>query len=371
MIPRRRGMSVRLRLTLTYAATVVITGSALLAVVWLFLLRYVPRGHISLSTPDGGRTIAPDRDDLIRAFIPPTTAIFLFLVIIGLLGGWLLAGRMLRPLETLHDAAQRAAEGSLSHRVALAGKRDEFRDLSDVFDRMLEELERHVGEQHRFAANASHELRTPLAIARVILENAAADPLADMSAVIARLSDVNAREIALVESLLLLARTENTVAAPAPVDLSLLAEDAIETLDPLAASRGIRLDADLDEAPASGDAALLQQLVTNLVHNAIVHNLPHGGHVSVRTRRVVVPEGAADDPAWGELVVENSGAVVEEAAVATFTAAFQRGRRTTTHGDGVGLGLAIVASIARVHRGELLLAPRVGGGMTATVRLPR
>lgn len=359
---RSRGLSVRLRLTLSYAAVIILTGSILLSVVWLFLLRYVPRGYISIVYPDGGSSVVPDRDDLLRAFIPPTTAIFALLVVVGLAGGWFLAGRMLRPLARLHDAAQRASEGSLSHRVALEGRGDEFRDLSDAFDRMLDELERHVGEQQRFAANASHELRTPLAITRTMLDNAAADPATDTAELIGKLSEVNAREIALVESLLLLAKAENSLARRDPVDLSLLAEDAVETLEPFATSRGVRVDTDLESAETTGDISLLRQMTMNLVHNALVHNLPHSGRVVIRTR-------STRDAA--RLVVENTGAVLEASAVATFTDAFQRGQRTVTHGSGVGLGLAIVASIVRVHRGELALAPRQGGGLVVTARLPR
>lgn len=359
---RSRGMSVRLRLTLSYAAVIIVTGSVLLTVVWLFLLRYVPRGYISIEYQDGSKSVVPDRDDLLRAFIPPTTAMFALLVIVGLVGGWFLAGRMLRPLNRLHDAAQKASEGSFSHRVALDGKGDEFRDLSDVFDRMLDELELHVGEQQRFAANASHELRTPLAITRTLLENAASDPSTKTTELISKLSEVNAREIALVESLLLLAKAENTVARRELVDLSLFAEDAVETLGPLATSRGIRIDTDLHAAEATGDSALLLQMATNLVHNALVHNVPQVGTVTIRTRQ-------RNDHA--QLIVENTGEALDESAIATFTAAFQRGQRTTTHGSGVGLGLAIVASIVRAHRGELSLRPRLGGGLTVTVRLPR
>lgn len=359
---RRRGMSVRLRLTLSYAAAIIITGTTLLTVVWLFLLRYVPRGHISIEYADGGKRVVPDRDDLLRAFIPPTAAMFLLMVTIGLLAAWFLAGHMLRPLHKLHDAAQRAVDGSLSHRVALTGKRDEFRDLSDVFDRMLEELERHVGEQQRFAANASHELRTPLAITRAILENASADPSANMPAVIERLSDVNAREIALVEALLMLAKAENSIIQHESTDLSLLAEDATEVFEPMATARSIRIHTDLQEARTVGDPALVQQLVTNLIHNAVVHNLPREGSVFVTTRQ---------DAEAAVLVVENTGVALDVTSIATFTAAFQRGQRTTAHGQGVGLGLAIAASIVRAHHGELSLGPRPGGGMTATVRLPR
>ncbi|WP_353115040.1 HAMP domain-containing sensor histidine kinase [Microbacterium sp.] len=362
-MPRRPGMSVRLKLTLTYAGVVILTGAMLLTVVWLFLLRYVPNGNIWLDG-DGmnGRTYAPNQSDLVRAFIPPTAAMLIVLVLIGLIGGWFLAGRMLRPLDRLHEAAQLAADGSLSHRIRLKGPRDEFHDLADVFDRMLAQLERHVGEQQRFAANASHELRTPLATAAAMLDVAASDPQRDADQLIERLRTVNTRAIDLTESLLLLAKTEGGTQEHASVDLSLLAEDAIETLEPFASRRGIVFDTDLAPAGATGSPALLQQLATNLVHNAIVHNLPTGGGIAVRTRQ---------DAQAAELTVGNTGAVIDETTIATLTEPFQRGQRTTEHGEGVGLGLAIVASIVRAHDGTLVLQPLSGGGLAVIVRLPR
>ncbi|REJ05669.1 sensor histidine kinase [Microbacterium bovistercoris] len=354
-------MSVRARLALSYAAVIVLTGAALLTVVWLFLLRYVPDGSGWMQGSDGRPRVVPTQGDLVRAFTPPTVAMFVLLVVCGLVGGWLLAGRMLRPLERLHDAAGLAAEGSLSHRVSLPGRGDEFTDLADAFDRMLAELERHVGEQQRFAANASHELRTPLAITRTMLEVADADPSIDRAELIDRLAAVNTRAIGLTESLLVLSRAERGVRESEPVDLALLAEDAVETLAPLAATRGVHFDTELSSAETAGSPALLQQLATNLVHNAIVHNRPSGGGVAVRTS---TSAGVA------ELVVGNDGARLSDQDVEHLTEPFHRGARTTEHGDGVGLGLAIVASIVRAHAGELSLAPLADGGLVVTVRLP-
>ncbi|MVQ41499.1 HAMP domain-containing protein [Microbacterium sp. MAH-37] len=354
-------MSVRARLALSYAAVIVLTGAALLTVVWLFLLRYVPQGSGWMQGSDGRPRVVPSQGDLVRAFTPPTVAMFALLVVCGLVGGWLLAGRMLRPLGRLHEAAGLAAEGSLSHRVSLPGRGDEFTDLADAFDRMLAELERHVGEQQRFAANASHELRTPLAITRTMLEVGAADPSVDRDELLARLAAVNARAIGLTESLLMLSRAEGAVRSTEKVDLALLAEDAVETLAPLAASRSVEVDTELSPAVTTGSAALLQQLATNLVHNAIVHNLPSGGGVAVRT------SSEADAVV---LVVGNNGARLSSEDVEHLTEPFQRGARTTEHGEGVGLGLAIVASIVRAHSGELSLAPLADGGLVVTVRLP-
>ena len=359
-VPRRRGMSARLKLTLSYAAVVVLSGAALLSVVGLFLLRYVPDVQIPQILP--GEFI-PNRSDLLRAFGPVAVLVMAFLFAFGLAGGWWLAGRMLAPLKRIGRAAHLAAQGSLSHRVALEGPRDEFRDLADVFDAMLERLEAHVGEQQRFAANASHELRTPLAISQALLEVARSDPERDVDALIDRLQEVNTRAIELTEALLLLSRADGRAFAREVVDLSLISEEAVETLAPLADRRHVALDVGGDAARALGSSALLQQLVTNLVHNAIVHNLPEGGTVSVRT--YARPEAVA-------LVVENTGSAVPPHLVAILAEPFQRGAQRTRGNDhaGIGLGLAIAQRIAQAHDGSLHLTPRPGGGLNVTVWLP-
>lgn len=354
---RRRGLSARWKLTLSYAGVVVVSGALLLTVVALFLLRYVPDINI-----DSNRFI-PNRSDLTRAFIPAATVVMIFLLALGLVGGWFLAGRMLAPLRRIGYAAQLASQGSLSHRIALDGRRDEFRDLADVFDTMLERLEQHVGEQKRFAANASHELRTPLAISQTLLDVARADPDRDVDALIERLQNVNWRAISLTEALLLLARVEGGTFTHERVDLSLLAEEATEALHPLAQERGIALEAQGAVAIANGSPALLQQLVTNLIHNAIVHNLPTGGTVTVH----VHPQ-----PHALTLVIENTGDILDAQRVTTLLEPFQRGAERTRSDDhgGVGLGLAIARRIAQAHGGSLQLAPRTGGGLIATMRLP-
>ncbi|MET0859415.1 MAG: HAMP domain-containing protein, partial [Microbacterium sp.] len=162
---RERGISVRVKLTLSYAGFLLVTGGLLLAVVWVFLLRYVPSGPIS-----GDGPFIPNRGDLVRAFVPPAVWALVFLLVFGLVGGWILADRMLAPLARITAATRKAGEGSLSHRIDLEGPDDEFRELADSFDAMLARLEAHVAEQQRFAANASHELRTPLAISQTLLD---------------------------------------------------------------------------------------------------------------------------------------------------------------------------------------------------------
>ena len=350
-------MSVRLKLTLSYAGFLMVAGALLLAVVWVFLLRYVPAAE-ARRIPGSG----PNRYDLMRAFLPAATWALVFLLIFGLLGGWLLAGRMLDPLIRITDATRLAANGTLSHRIRLAGPNDEFRELADAFDTMLARLEAHVAEQQRFAANASHELRTPLAVTQTLLEVARKDHNRDTDELVDRLYFVNARAIDLTEALLLLSRTDQRSFTQEPVDLSLIAEEATETLLPLAEKRGLTIETSGDMAPANGSHALLLQMTTNLVHNAIVHNVPENGTVRVTT---------AIHPRFVMLTVENTGEKLSPQLVSTLAEPFQRGtQRIRSDHSGFGLGLAIVKSIAQAHDGTLTLIPRAAGGLSVTVRLP-
>jgi two-component system, OmpR family, sensor histidine kinase VanS len=359
-VDRAPGLSVRLKFTLSYAGFLMLAGALLLAVVWVFLLRYVPDDTIG---PPGRFVLAgPDRSDLWRAFAPKAAAALAFLLVFGLIGGWLLAGRMLAPLARIRDATRIAAGGSLSHRIRLPGRKDEFRELADAFDAMLARLEAQVAEQQRFAANASHELRTPLAITQTLLDAARNDPNRDSGELDERLRAVNTRAIDLTEALLLLSRAEQQSFTREHVDLSLLAEEATETLIPLAEKRGLTIETSGATTPTIGSHALLLQLATNLVQNAIVHNLPDHGSVwvttSVQPQRVV-------------LTVENTGKKLSPRLVATLAEPFQRGtERIRTDHSGVGLGLAIVKGITQAHDGRLTLTPRAAGGLHVTVELP-
>ncbi|HET9421079.1 MAG TPA: HAMP domain-containing sensor histidine kinase [Nocardioides sp.] len=348
-------MSVRLKLTLSYAGFLMLASGLLLAAVWVFLLRYVPDGF----TPG---MFGPNRSDLERAFVPKAAAALTFLLVFGLLGGWLLAGAMLAPLKRITSATRQAADGSLSHRIQLEGRNDEFRELADAFDTMLARLEAHVAEQQRFAANASHELRTPLAITQTLLDVARSDPDHDNGELVDRLHFVNTRAIELTEALLLLSRADQRSFTRELVDLSLLAEEATETLLPVAEQRGVAIETSGELSPTIGSHALLQQMTTNLVHNAVVHNLPAQGTVWVTTR-VRSTEAV--------LTVENTGEKLTPQLATTFVEPFQRGtQRVRTDQAGVGLGLAIVQSIAQAHDGTLTLAARPGGGLCVTVQLP-
>ena len=357
---RAPGLSVRLKLTLSYAGFLMLAGVLLLAVGYLSLSRGVHPGVIFM---------VRSHADLLRDFAPIAAVVMAFLLVFGLLGGWLLAGRMLAPLTRITDATRVAANGSLSHRIELEGRRDEFRELADSFDTMLARLEAHVAEQERladeqqrFAANASHELRTPLAVTQTLLEVACKDPDRDNDELVERLRYVNTRAIDLTEALLLLSRADRRSFTPGHVDLSLVVEEATETLLLLAEQRGVSVETSGEITPIVGSPALLLQLATNLVHNAIVHNVPAHGTVWVTTS--VQPRSVV-------LTVENTGEKLTPQLVSTLDEPFQRGsRRIRTDDAGVGLGLAIVKSITQAHDGTLTLTPREAGGLRVTVQLP-
>jgi two-component system sensor histidine kinase VanS len=365
IVDRQAGLSVRLKLTLSYAGFLMLTGFLMLVAAWLAgpgqpvdLLRYIPDDVIRVLCA----LVPGNRAFLLRAYAPAAAIALAFLLVFGLLGGWILAGRMLAPLIRITGATRMATNGSLSHRIRLPGRRDEFRELADAFDTMLERLEAHVGEQRRFAANASHELRTPLAITRTLLDVASHDPNRDTSELVDRLHVINTRAIDLTEALLLLSRADQRSFTREHVDLSLIAEEATETLLPLAEKRGLSIETSGDVTSTIGSHALLLQMTTNLVHNAIVKNLPERGAVWVTTS--VHPKSVV-------LTVENTGEKLTPQLVSTLVEPFRRGtERIRTDHAGVGLGLAIVKSITQAHDGTLTLTPRAAGGLSVTVELP-
>jgi two-component system, OmpR family, sensor histidine kinase VanS len=364
-VARAPGPSVRLKLTLSYAGFLLLASALLLAVVGVFLLRYVPTNTTDWASRGLGTPglFIPNRSDLLRAFVPKAGLALAFLLVFGLVGGWMLAGSMLAPLTRITSATRLAAEGSLSHRIQLEGRLDEFRELADAFDTMLARLEAQVAEQQRFAANASHELRTPLAVTQTLLDVARKDPTRDSRELVDRLRFVNTRAIDLTEALLLLSRADRRSFTPEQVDLSLIAEEATETLLPFAEERGLTIETSGDMTPTFGSYALLLQMATNLVHNAIVHNLPENGSIWVTT--------SLSHDNTVVLTVENTGDLLSAPLVSTLVEPFQRGtQRIRTDHAGVGLGLAIVKSITRAHDGTLTLSPRGGGGLCVRVELP-
>ncbi|WP_302851462.1 HAMP domain-containing sensor histidine kinase [Actinomadura sp. WMMB 499] len=338
-----------------------IAAVLLLAVVWVFLLGGTHAGFLVPDLADFARAFDPGNRGP-RVFVPAAILVLGFMLVFGLGGGWILAGRMLVPLSRITDATRTAARGSLSPRIELKGRKDEFRELADAFDGMLARIEAHVAEQRRFAANASHELRTPLAITQTLLDVARNDPNREASELDERLRRVNARAIELTEALLLLSRTDQRSSVREDVDLSLIAEEATETLLPLAERQGVAVEVSGGITPAFGSPVLLLQMTTNLLHNAIVHNVPEGGTVQIRT---------TVDAETAVLTVENTGDKLSAQLVSTLTEPFQRGtERIHTDQAGIGLGLAIVKSIVQAQDGTLSLSPRADGGLRATVRLP-
>jgi len=279
--------------------------------------------------------------------------------LLAAVAGWIVAGRILRPVHRLTAAARAAGEQNLSQRIALQGPRDELRELADTFDTMLGRLDRAFTSQRQFIANASHELRTPLTVIRTAIDVVLAKPEPAREELVSMATEV--RQAAghaerLIDVLLVLARNDQARALTDPLDLATVAEDALEGR----AANGITTTATLGQAPVTGDAVLLERLVANLLDNAERYNIP-GGTVSIST--------TTDDGA--SLVrVANTGQVVPPDQVDRLFLPFTRlGDRT--HHDGFGLGLALVSSIATVHSGTVHATAVPAGGLDITVRLPR
>lgn len=356
---RRPGLSARVKLAASYAGFLMVAAALLLAVVWLFLLRYVPD---TWSVPSTGlSSYSPSRSDLVRAFLPAAGWALAALFVFGVVGGWVLAGWMLAPLARITAATRRVARGDLSHRIELEGRGDEFRELADSFDEMLARVQSQIEEQQRFAANASHELRTPLAITQTLLDVAISDPERDTDELLGRLQSVNTRAIDLTEALLLLTKADQRAFTPERVELSLLVDDAVETLLPLAERDDVDIEVSGEMAWTAGSEALLRQLTVNLLHNAIAHNV-EGGTVWIVTQAT---------PTETSITIENTGEVLDAHRLNTLTEPFRRGTdRIRSDHAGVGLGLAIAQSITRAHDGTLTLTARPDGGLRVVVQLP-
>lgn len=356
--PGRRPVLARVRLTLSYAGFLVVAGAGLLALVF-YLLRFIP----DVGGP--GDYFGPSRTDLLDAFWPRLWQVALVLLAVGLVGGWLLSTWMLRPLDRIAAVARRVESGSLHERVRLGGPRDEFRDVADALDAMLDRLEASIEEERRFAANASHELRTPFAITRSLLDVAAVDPSGgDVAELVTRLDLTNRRGIEIVEALLSLSALERGAELQRqPVDVAELVAAALDDVRPEAERTGIRIATRLGEGDVDADPVLLRQLVTNLLLNGIRHNIGSGGELRVGT-------ATAGDAV--EISVSNTGPVLDPATVGTLTEPFVRGAGRVAGTDaavrGSGLGLAIVARIADAHGAQLTLRAWDTGGLDVSVR---
>jgi signal transduction histidine kinase len=283
--------------------------------------------------------------------------------------GWAISGRVLAPLHRMTATARKLSDENLHERIALDGPNDELKELADTFDAMLARLEAAFESQKRFVANASHELRTPLSIMRTEVDVALANPdaspeeLRRMAEVVRRATE---RSDALINGLLILARSDRGPAAMDPVDLAALAEEALAQSGAEAAAAGVETTAQFDAAATSGDAALLGRLAGNLIENAIRHN-ERGGRLEV----VTGPAPSGDEV---RLAVTNSGPVVDDAEVDGLFEPFRRlgaDRVAGGGGRGAGLGLSIARSVVSAHGGRIVARPRPGGGLVVEVFLPR
>ena len=277
--------------------------------------------------------------------------------------GWLMAGRVLRPVSSITAAARRASEQHLGERLALTGPHDELRELADTFDEMLERLDAAFAIQRRFVADASHELRTPLTVMRTAIEVTMAKPArtpGQLEAMAAKVARSAAQAEALIEALLTLAASEQAPASPELVDLAAAAEDAAESAAARAHELGLRVDTDLAAAPTCGNRLLLERMVGNLVDNAVRHNM-RGGWVSIHT-------GTGERRAWFEIT--NSGPVIPEELVPALFEPFRRVEERTSVRDGAGLGLAIVRSIGTAHGACVEAHSLPAGGLGILVTLP-
>lgn len=285
------------------------------------------------------------------------------LAVFSLVIGWVMAGRVLRPVREITDAARRLSELNLHERIAMQGPDDELRELADTFDAMLSRLDSAFALQRDFVANASHELRTPLTIIRTDLDVTMADPeasIADYQAMAATIHEATLRSERLIDALLMLARTDGPVDR-AVLDLAELAQTTAGPLLELRVASGLRIDRALAPAPVLGDRSLLERLIANLVENAVRYNSP-GGWLSVETQQ------RGDEAV---LTVANSGDQIEQAEVALlFQRFYRRDRSRNRATGGAGLGLSIVDAVVRAHGGTLEARALAGGGLRVTVSLP-
>ncbi|MBK1783856.1 sensor histidine kinase [Prauserella cavernicola] len=376
-----RRLPIRVRLALSYAGMVTGSVAVFIAIVYLFM-RFVPSFKIAEvlggptpldeATTHYGRTEPPatsiaieSADDFLENFLTVSAIALITLALLGAVVGWIVAGRIIKPLSAINVAATRAATGDLDHRVGLDGPRDEVRDLADTFDRMLGSLERSFAIHRRFAANASHELRTPLATTQTMIDVALDDPDTDLTefrALAGRVREMNRSNIETVGALLDLADADRGARLREPADLARISRAVVGDHEAEAAAAGVAVRAPEGHAVAFGDPVLIRQALSNLVRNAVRHNHA-GGHALVRL-------SATEEVA--RVTVVNTGPPVAQESVESLVEPFVRGSgRVRTPGSGHGLGLAIVAAVASAHEGALSLSPNSDGGLTVDLDMPR
>jgi signal transduction histidine kinase len=356
---RRR--TLRRQLTFLYAGPFLVSGAALLTLPILQTRESSPV-HPGL-TGNPVRAAGPNAD-LVRV-ITASAAGLAVMVLVSVVLGWLIAGRFLRPLRTIIDTSRDISASNLHRRLGLTGRTDEFAELAKTLDDLFGRLEAAFAAQRRFVANASHELRTPLTAERTLLQVALADPDATTGSLRAACHDVlalGAAQERLIDSLLTLASGEQGVEQAERFDLAELAGAVLLSRAPRAAQRDIRVTTALAPAPATGDPALVESLIANLVDNALRHNTD-GGRFEIATTTT------ADR---STITVSNTGPVVPPDQLDRLFQPFQRlGPQRIRHSDGHGLGLAIVRAIAGAHDATLTAVPRPAGGLDVTVSFPR
>lgn len=381
-------MKIRTRLTLLYAGAFFVAGALLVALMYAYLKLSLDNGPGSNARAlfeqvvgERGLRRMPIVEQVLSGLTAQVEqerretlrAMLLFsLASLGAIGvaaggfGWLLAGRVLAPLQDVTATARRVADLHLNERIAMTGPDDEIKVLADTFDGMLERLDRAFDGQRRFVANASHELRTPLAINRTLIEVALDDPEAADST--RRLGEtllaVNRRQERLIEGLLVLAGSERQLDTRVRVDLGEVTARAIRIAQPSATELGVVVRADLAPAFTVGDPTLLERLASNLLDNAIRYNIAHGGWVCV---------SVAPHDGFARLVVENTGQMIASGDVDGLLEPFRRLGHDGADGrigGGAGLGLSIVRSVAVAHDGQVSPSARPEGGLVVEVTLP-
>ena len=378
-LPRR---TVRLRLTALYGGLFLASGTALLAITNI-LARSLPwpAFHLgpehhpaSLGFPNiarqsaaAARQVAAQRAHEHAAALNQllaVSAIALGITAIASVAlGWLVAGRVLRPLRKMTATARAISEDNLHQRLAVPGPGDELKDLGDTIDSLLERLEAAFDAQRQFVASASHELRTPLTLTRTLLQMALTDPhptLASYQATCQDLLEASDQQEQLIEALLTLARSQRGLDHRDPHDLATITTSALQALQPAAAARGLAVSTSISTAPVPGDERLLQRLVTNLIDNAIRHNIPHG-EISIHVT------ASGQHPS---LTITNTGPVIPPDQVTRLLQPFQRLTARPAGGEGLGLGLPITAAIAKAHHATLTIHPRQRGGLDITISFP-
>jgi signal transduction histidine kinase len=386
--------TVRLRLTLVYGALFTGCGGALLVIVYLLsrTSRFIAirdpiyyRGQLDRIAPLLSRLRTDPAQfnavvsrlqqrgvnvqsviDLHRLLLLSAFA-FAFMVLVSIVLGWLVAGRVLKPLRRITHAAQQISSSNLDRRIALDGPNDELRELGATFDELLARLDASFIAQRQFVANASHELRTPLTRQRTLLEVAIGDPDASVGSLQAnneRLLVAGAEQERLIEALLTLARSEQGVTDPEPLDLKLLVRAVLDARSDLPDRHDVHIEALLDPAAIVGDRQLVERLVSNVIGNAIVHNEP-GGDVEVSTG--VTDAGAVGGP-QAVFTVVNGGPVVAASEVGRLLEPFERSDETRlSKREGAGVGLSIVRAIAAAHQATLTIVARPEGGLRVDV----